>query len=135
MWQIGLGYCYLVTPHNSPSPKLFNSSPEPLLLVLDCKIMYTSQRQRNVTHKALKSRSWILTLVRSINTYHIVHCYLRCLCLCPYNINVTSPRKLFLLENICNICQKGTQILCCDKTYFSSWARFEARAMSIYTGQ
>lgn len=36
---------------------------------------------------------------------------------------------------MCNICQKGTWPLSCDKTNFSSWARFEARAVSIYTGQ
>ena len=45
-----------------------------MLLAFDYGIMYISQGQRDVTHKALKSRFSILTLVRSISTYHIVHC-------------------------------------------------------------
>lgn len=41
----GWVYHSLVTSHNSPIPKLFSSSRELLLLVLDYKIMYTSQRE------------------------------------------------------------------------------------------
>ena len=41
------GYCHLVTSHNSPIP-ISSSSSEPLLLVLDYKIMCLSQRRRAV---------------------------------------------------------------------------------------
>lgn len=74
--KIGLGSCYLVTSHDPPILKSFSSSPELLFLVFDYKFMYIPHEERCYPQGFLKNRSSVLTLVRSISTYHMVHCYL-----------------------------------------------------------
>lgn len=74
--KIGLGSCYLVTSHNPSILKSFSSNPELLFLVLDYKIMYITHEERCYPQGLKKNRSSVLTLVRSISTYHMVHCYL-----------------------------------------------------------